>query len=140
MSRSKRKRALVAAALASACVILAPAALAGWSSIITAGPMPVSSATLAAPTGLAATCANGTVTLTWTQTASVWADGYDLVRSTITGGPYTLVKHINGRAVVTSSDTPPVTASVYYYVVRASKSTNWRSANSNQASANTSSC
>jgi hypothetical protein len=140
MSRSTRKRALLGAALAAAVVILAPAALASWSSSITAGPMPVSSATLAAPTGLGATCSNGTITLTWTQTSSTWADGYDLVRSTTTGGPYTLVKHINGRAVVSTTDIPPAAPSIYYYVVRASKSTNWRSANSNQVTADISNC
>jgi hypothetical protein len=140
MSRSTRKRALLATALALAAAILAPAALAGWSSAVTAGPMPVSSATLAAPTGLGASCANSKATLTWTQTSSIWADGYDVGRSLTNGGPYTVIKHIVGRGIVTYADATVNGLSIYYYIVRASKSTNWRSGNSNQVTVDSSNC
>ena len=134
------KRALLLGGLTLIVVALAPAALAGWSSSLTAGPLPVTSNTLAAPVQNNPSCANGTAAIKWTITASAWADGYDIARSTTNGGPYTILVHIGNRAIVTYNDSTVDGSSIYYYVIRSSKSTNWRSGNSNQKSVDSSNC
>lgn len=84
-----RRRVLVLAALAAA--VGAPTALATWSSSVSTGPMTVSTATLADPTGLSAAnnssvCSKNTpssleVDLTWTATTSPRATGYTILRN-----------------------------------------------------------
>lgn len=104
--------------------------------------MTVSSATLAAPSGLGAvnqncvTLTSTQVKLTWTATSSTWADGYEIFRSLVNGGPYTSKGTVSGQSTVTWTDTTPLFSTTYYYVVQATKN-NWRSANSNQASITT---
>lgn len=107
-----------------------------------ANSMSISTATLAAPTGL--TAVNGEcvvlnhvyVNLLWTATSSAFADGYEIFRSTTNGGPYSSIATVNGRTTVTYTDTTTAFSTTYYYVVKATKN-NWRSANSNQASVTT---
>jgi hypothetical protein len=88
--------------------------------------------TLDPPTSLAAT--GGTnAALTWTATPDTYAAGYDLQRSTVSGGPYTVVASITPRTIVATTDTPSANGT-YYYVLR-SVFQNWTSVTSNQASA-----
>ena len=100
-----------------------------------------STATLAAPSGLSATggC-NGLlqprVSLSWTASPSTFADGYDIRRSLVSGGPYTTVAHVNGRTTTTYNDAPLTLNTTYYYVVRATAG-GWTSANTAQKSATT---
>lgn len=101
-----------------------------------------STTTLQPPTGTSA--ANGicvvltstAVTVSWTATTSTFADGYQIFRSTTSGGPYTSIGTVSGRTTTTFSDTTPAFNTTYYYVVQATKGS-WRSANSNQASVKT---
>jgi hypothetical protein len=100
-----------------------------------------SSATLQAPTGLAASggCTAllaPKVTLTWTATSSTFADGYDVYRGTASGGPYSNIGHVVGRTTTTYTDTSVNLNRTYYYVLR-STAFSWTSANSAQASATT---
>jgi hypothetical protein len=102
----------------------------------------ISTGTLAAPTGVAA--ARGTCTIltatsvnvTWVQSASSFASGYDILRSTTNGSGYALVGTVAGRATTSFVDTTVTFSTTYYYVVRASRNA-WRSVNSNQASVTT---
>jgi hypothetical protein len=88
--------------------------------------------TLAPPTSLAAT--GGTsVSLTWTATVDTYAAGYDVLRGTVSGGPYGVVSSVSPRTVVATGDSPEANGT-YYYVLR-STFQNWTSAFSNQASA-----
>jgi len=109
-----------------------------WASSDSAS-MSVSSASLATPTGLGAVnqnCVIATsreVKLTWTATSSTFADGYEIFRGIISGGPYTSKGTVSGRTTVTFTDTTVLASSTYYYVVQATKN-NWRSANSSQVS------
>jgi len=83
----------------------------------------------APPTNLTATPGNATVTLTWT--ASTGATGYNVKRSTTSGGPYTQL------AAPTSSgytDSSVINGVTYYYVVSTLTSAG-ESANSAQVSA-----
>jgi hypothetical protein len=102
----------------------------------------ISTGTLAAPTGVAAArgaCSiltSTAVNVTWVQTASSFASGYDILRSTTNGSGYFLVGTVVGRATTSFVDTTVTFSTTYYYVVRAKRNA-WRSVNSNQASVTT---
>jgi hypothetical protein len=99
----------------------------------------LATATLQPPTGVAAARGNCVpvlsveVTVTWTATASAFADGYQVFRSATSGGPYSLVGTVGGRATTSFTDTGVTFLTTYYYVVQATRN-RWRSANSTQAS------
>lgn len=68
-----------------------------------------------APTGLAATAGNGTVSLTWDAVSG--ATGYTVKRATTSGGPYTtLAANWSGPAY---TDSTVSNGTAYYYVVAA---------------------
>lgn len=74
------------------------------------------------------------VILNWVASVSSNVAGYNIYRSTTSGGPYTKLN----TALVTSTtftDTTVQPGQTYYYVARAVDSANNESANSNQASA-----
>src|SRR6185295_18263786 len=90
----------------------------------------------AAPTGVTAT-ATGQTTATVSWTASAGATGYNILRSTTSGGPYTLV----GTSATTSfADTGLTCNTSYFYVVQATNAPGCASANSAQATATTDAC
>jgi len=90
--------------------------------------------TLAPPTSLSATPASGQVSLSWV--ASVGASGYQVKRSTLSGGPYTTVGCATGTSFV---DTGLTNGTTYYYVVAGTYTggpvAGGASANSSQVSA-----
>ena len=88
--------------------------------------------TLDPPTSLAAT-GGASASLTWTMTPDTYASGYEVQRATVTGGPYTVISTITPRTTVATTDTP-ASSGTFYYVLR-SVFQNWRSVDSNQASA-----
>ena len=90
-----------------------------------------STATLAPPTGVTAT-GGASITLNWTATTSTYATGYNVLRGTASGGPYTQIAQVTPRTTTTYPDTPAV--GTYYYVLQ-SYVQNWLSVNSNQATA-----
>jgi fibronectin type 3 domain-containing protein len=75
-------------------------------------------ATPAAPAGLIATKGVGQVSLNWNDNTEDDLDGYNVYRSTTSGGPYS---QINGSLVATSNytDTGVTNGATYYYVVTA---------------------
>ncbi len=90
----------------------------------------------AAPTGVSAV-GTGTTTSTVSWTASAGATGYNILRSTTSGGPYTQV----GTSAGTSfADTGLTCNTTYFYVVQATNAPGCASGNSAQASATTSVC
>lgn len=101
-----------------------------------------STGTVSPPTSLAAAagpCTVGvsaSIPLTWTASASAWADGYEVQRSLVSGGPYTSVATVSGAGTTTYTDGPLTFSTTYYYVVRTTKAA-WRSVASNQASLTT---
>jgi alpha-D-xyloside xylohydrolase len=68
---------------------------------------------LAAPTGLAATATNGSVSLTWQAVSG--ATGYTVKRATVSGGPYATIAE--GVASPNYTDTVSADGTTYYYVV-----------------------
>jgi hypothetical protein len=125
---------LVSLAVAVLSADAAPPAMAAFTSNPTHPTLSVTSGTLAAPSGLSASCFVLTPThirLNWTATSSTWADGYEVFRSTASGGPYTSVGTVSGHGTTSADNTRPNTGT-FYYVVKATKQL-WRSADSNQA-------
>ena len=88
----------------------------------------------AAPTGLAATPGDGTVSLDWNDNAEPDLAGYNVYRHTVPGGPYS---KINVGLVATSTfvDNGVSNGTTYYYVVRAEDGHSNESGNSSEASA-----
>jgi hypothetical protein len=82
-----------------------------------------------APTGLAATVGNGTVTLTWN--AAGGATSYNVKRGSVSGGPYATIA---GPTAATYTDSGLTNGVTYYYVVSASNSAG-TSANSSEIGA-----
>ena len=112
--------AVVVAAL-SACSL----ALAAFTSPAGAGPMTLSSATLAPPTGVSAGQVNCRrnrpvrISISWTKTVSAFATGVSVERATTSGGPYTTIATL-GKNKVTYTDSDPALTytTTYYYVVQ----------------------
>ena len=91
----------------------------------------VTTDTLDPPTSLAAT-GGASIGLSWVATVDTYASGYEIWRSTVSGSGYGLVGTATPRSATSATDSP--SAGTYYYVLR-SYFQNWRSVNSNQASA-----
>jgi hypothetical protein len=93
----------------------------------------MSTETLDPPTALDATATLGLiVTLTWTPTVDTRATGYQVLRSTTSGGPYSQVATVTPRTA-TSYDDLPLVPGTYYYVLRTYYGS-WTSVNSNEDS------
>lgn len=88
----------------------------------------------AAPTALVATAGDTQVTLDWADNGESDLDGYDVYRSTTSGGAYT---KINSTLVTASNyvDTGLSNGTPYYYVVQAVDTSNNASGNSSEATA-----
>jgi hypothetical protein len=92
-----------------------------------------STETLDPPTSLTATAALLLrVNLTWTATIDLRATGYQVLRGTTDGGPYTQIATITSPTTTAYTDTVPLQGQ-YYYVLR-TYFASWASANSSQAS------
>jgi hypothetical protein len=91
-----------------------------------------STETLDPPTGLSAPSPALVVNLSWTATVDTRATGYQVLRGTASGGPYSQIATVTPRTAATYADSPLVPG-VYYYVVRTFFGS-WTSVNSNQVS------
>jgi endonuclease I len=88
----------------------------------------------APPTGLVATGGDGVVNLNWADNVEPDLAGYNVFRSTVTGGPYA---QLNAGLVAASafSDATVTNGTTYFYVVTAENTIGSESANGNEASA-----
>jgi len=127
---------------AAALTVTAAPAAAQWSA---AAPVSTnaSALTLAAPSGLSAAAGCVAVvliprvTLTWTPSPSAFTAGYDILRSTVSGGPYSQVGSASGGATATFTDSASLGLNItYFYVIRARR-TNWLSPQTAQVSVKT---
>jgi cellulase (glycosyl hydrolase family 5) len=69
------------------------------------------------PTGLTSEALNGAMLLTWNAVSG--ADGYNIKRSTVSGGPYEVIAY--GVTGATHRDTTAVNGTNYYYKINASR-------------------
>jgi hypothetical protein len=139
----RRARSLIGTLfLLTSFVTGATPAFASFTSVPSAPSMTIASATLVAPTGTSASnsgcivSSSTKVKVTWTASTSTFADGYQVLRSTTNGGPYSVVGTVSGLNTTSFTDSSVAFLTTYYYVVRATK-LNWTSTNSNQASITT---
>jgi fibronectin type 3 domain-containing protein len=72
-----------------------------------------------APTGLVATAGSSEVFLDWTTPSPSTAQGYNVLRATTSGGPYTLVSSWNASTYPHFTDNTVVNGTTYYYVIAA---------------------
>jgi hypothetical protein len=75
------------------------------------------------PTGLEAqgSCSGflqADVSLSWEPTVSPFADGYEIYRSDVSGGPYQRVGVVQGHGTTAFVDEDVGTGGTYYYVVK----------------------
>ncbi|HET7572537.1 MAG TPA: hypothetical protein VFJ77_07700 [Gaiellaceae bacterium] len=137
-------RAWVVGIAAAGALLLAGAASGAWVSLPAGGPQSLVTATLDAPTGLGAvhgTCVRrqqDQIVLGWTASTSPAVGGYEIFRSTSSGGPYSSLGTVSGRTTTSYADSNLPFNTTYYYVVKASRA-NWRSGYSGQASLQTNS-
>jgi hypothetical protein len=124
---------LVAAALSIAVVGVSLALL---TSTFANGANTFNTDTMAAPTSPSATGGSPNIILNWTATATTYAAGTNVLRATVSGGPYSQIAQVTPRTTATYTDTPG--AGTYYYVLR-SYYQSWESANSSQVFAATTS-
>ena len=88
----------------------------------------------AVPSGLDATAGDGVVALDWNDNGEGDLDGYNLLRATSAGGPYT---QLNGSPLAASEydDASVVNGTTYYYVVTAVDLTGNESGQSSEVAA-----
>lgn len=144
----RRPRPSLLAAVCGAALALAAGAAvarASFSSSQSAGPMSVTAAALAAPSGLAVSVASCTpktsYTLSFAWTASsptTYVAGYTVLSSTTSGGPYTTTETTVSGATTTSATVTYTTnwQTPMYYVVEATGG-GWTSATSAEATITT---
>lgn len=102
----------------------------------------LSTDSLAAPTSPATahgTCipaVSASIVVSWTATSSSWADGYEILRSLVAGGPYSAVGTVSGQSTTSYSDGPLLFSTTYGYVVRATKGA-WRSSETSEVARTT---
>ena len=141
--RWRRRASLVCLGVLMISSCLGAEAFGTFGSAPAAPTMALAANTLAAPTGLNGSGSCGLiilgpqVSLNWTASSSTFADGYQILRSGTSGGPYSLHSTIGDPGTTNLLDTNLVGLSTtYYYVVRATRG-NWTSAYSNQVAVTT---
>jgi len=103
-------------------------------SIEVSATVPADSTPPAAPSGLSVTASNGAVSLVWNNNIEPDVNGYNVYRSTISGGPYT--RQNGGLLSSPIFNDANVTNDIrYYYVVTAVDTSLNESADSSQSSA-----
>lgn len=103
--------------------------------------LPVSTATLQPPTAAATspgvcTEAGDATIVTWTPSSSTQVTGYEILRSTVAGGPYSAVAIAPGQTTETYTDSPLAFSTTYHYAIRAVRDT-WASVNTAEVSRTT---
>ena len=114
-------------------VTFAPASTASVTGNVTITSNASNSPTMVSFSGTGAAAVSHSATLTWTASTSP-AIGYNVYRSTVSGGPYTKVT-ASVTSGVTYSDTSVQSGQTYYYVVTAVNSSLVESVFSSQVSA-----
>ena len=83
-----------------------------------------------AGTGL--TPVSHSVDIAWDASSSAALQGYNVYRSTVSGGPYSKISPVIGSSILLFTDTTPVSGKQYFYVVTAMDTSGTESAASTQ--------
>ena len=75
------------------------------------------------------------VDIAWDASSSAALQGYNVYRSTVSGGPYTRISPVLASSTLLFTDTTPVSGKQYFYVVTAVDASGTESAASTQATA-----
>jgi len=110
------------------------AALAVWTDVFNNTNNTLTTDTLAPPTGLTATVVGSNIRLDWTPTTDTYATGYNVLRGTISGGPYSQIGTATPYTATTYTDNTAAAGTRYYYYVLRTYFQSWLSVPSNQAS------
>ena len=73
------------------------------------------------------------VDIAWDASSSTALQGYNVYRSTVSGGPYTRISPVLANSILLFTDTTPVSGKQYFYVVTAVDTSGTESAASTQA-------
>ena len=125
---------LAAGKSASLTVVFAPTASSSSSGDIIVSSNASNSSLTIPLSGSGVQSAQPSVTLSWSASKSSVA-GYNIYRSTVSGGPYTTILNSGLITALTFIDTTAQAGRTYYYVIRAVASSGAESTDSNQASA-----
>ncbi len=87
--------------------------------------------TLDPPTGLTASVVDSDIRLDWTPIADSYATGYEVLRDTTSGGPYTPIATVTPYTATTYTD-DTVSPDIHYYYVLQTYFQSWLSVYSNE--------
>lgn len=79
---------------------------------------------------------SASIRVSWAASGSTWASGYEVLRSTSSGGPYSTIATVPGAGTVTYLNGSLPFSTTFHYVVRATKGS-WHSAQTAQVSRTT---
>ncbi|KAB2965654.1 MAG: PQQ-binding-like beta-propeller repeat protein, partial [Thermoanaerobaculia bacterium] len=99
---------------------------------------PTACAAVSAPAGVAASAtATNQITVSWNDSATAGVTSYDVLRATVSGGPYAVVGNVpdSGAGPWSFQDNTVSGGTTYYYVIRANAPGGCASPNSAQVSA-----
>lgn len=130
--------------LTGAGTALAQTAAGAFTDSVDGGTSTATAATIDPPSGVSAlaSCADSTaeVAVGWTASPDTEATGYEILRSTTSGGSYSSVGTVSDPAATAFTDTGLSYSTTYYYVVRTTTSTSWVSPWTSEVSATTADC
>ncbi|MBW3667670.1 MAG: fibronectin type III domain-containing protein [Actinobacteria bacterium] len=125
-----RERRLLVAVVVTVVLATSSVAFGAFTSAHTASTT-LGTDVLTAPTSPATahgpcTAVAASIVVSWTATASTWADGYEILESPVAEGPFTHVAAVDGVGTTNYTVTGLSFGTTYHYVVKARKA-NWRS-------------
>lgn len=131
--RERPRAAVTAVAIAVALLGTAPVAWASFDDVSAASASYTAdvlapATNLSAAAGFCSTLSGDRTVLSWTATASTWATGYEIARSTTAGGPYTVVGTASGAGTTTYTDAGLAYSTTFYYAIRSMRNA-WRGTN-----------
>ena len=141
----RRRHLRVTVATVATLVLVVTTSTSAWAQFrqtVGGGSMSLATGALAPPTspvashGSCTPVVGASVIVSWTPTASTWADGYVVSRALAAVGPFVDIATVSGQAATSYQDAALAFSTTLYYRVTARKQA-WRSAASSTVSITT---